>query len=148
MSNPSSKKRKSDPGKNQKPSDRAGKEPTQLLDPAQLRARQTKKPPLRKVETPEWGARSHVFVAHISARDFASVRRLSRKMADATPEDKESYMMAGLCLIGCRTAKGERLFKDGDLDMLMDSPLGVVQRCAGAIEEVSGLSDSGPRLKR
>lgn len=96
---------------------------------------------VRKVPTPEWSAKGHVFVRMLPASELPSVQRIQEKAASG--KTSEAALAAWWCVLGVCDAKGKRLFKDSDHSKLLNEPLGAVARCAMEFADLNFRDEAG-----
>lgn len=103
---------------------------------------------IQKVSTPEWALdtngtqEAHVFVRTLSGDQAGAVQRLAAAQQDAGADAAEPKALAGWCVLGVCDDKGAALFTDADIPALLARPLMPLQRCAAAIMELNGVTDT------
>ncbi len=92
---------------------------------------------VKKVETPEWGKGSYIFVRKLSAKEGSKIRKLIPDKG--TDDEKELAGIVGWCILCACDEKGKFMFDESSKEFLGDADLSVITRIANDAMRVNGL---------
>ena len=94
---------------------------------------------METVQTPEWGKdNSYVYILSLTGAHAGAVQHVAAEHEAGNVD--EGRVWAHWCILACCDAAGNRIFTEENVDGLVATSLGALQRCTAAIMKLNGIT--------